>query len=124
MFRGTKAVPAGEFSKTVAKNGGQENAFTYLDYTGYYQMVAKDRLPLMMKLEADRMANLQLTDAVVLPERKVIIEERRMRTDNQPDALLYEQMEALQFVHHPYGTPVIGWLHELAGLTREEALAF
>jgi zinc protease len=124
MFRGTKAVPAGEFSKTVAKNGGQENAFTYLDYTGYYQMVAKDRLPLMMKLEADRMANLQLTDAVVLPERKVIIEERRMRTDNQPDALLYEQMEALQFVHHPYGTPVIGWQHEMAGLTREEALAF
>jgi len=124
MFKGTKEVPAGEFSKIVARNGGQDNAFTAQDYTGYYQMVAKDRLPLVMKMEADRMVNLQLTDDVVYPERKVIIEERRSRIDNQPGAILGEQMNALQFLHHQYGEPLIGWLDEMQKLTREDAEAF
>ena len=124
MFKGTKEVPAGEFSKIVARNGGRDNAFTSQDYTGYYQMVAKDRLPLVMKMEADRMVNLQLTDDVVYPERKVIIEERHSRIDNQPGALLGEQMNALQFLHHPYGEPLIGWLNEMETLTREDAEAF
>ena len=86
MFRGTKDVPPGMFSRIVAQNGGRDNAFTAEDYTAYHQTVALDRLPLVMKLEADRMANLVITDAVVLPEREVIIEERRSRIDNSPAA--------------------------------------
>ncbi len=94
MFKGTPTVPDGEFSKIVARNGGNQNAFTSRDYTGYFQKVAKDRLELVMGLEADRMVNLVLDDSVVLPERKVILEERRSRTDNDPGALLSEQLSA------------------------------
>jgi zinc protease len=124
MFKGTKDVAPGMFSRLVAQNGGRDNAFTGEDYTAYYQTVAIDRLPLVMKLEADRMANLQLTDAVVLPERKVILEERRMRIDNNPASLLDEQTRTAIYLNHPYRIPTIGWEHEMAGLTTDDALAW
>lgn len=124
MFKGTPAVPPGEFSKIVARHGGRDNAFTSSDYTGYFQNIAVDRLDLVMRMEADRMRNLFLADADVLTERDVVQEERRSRTDNNPAALLSERMEAALFVNHPYRRPVIGWPDELANLTREDALAF
>ncbi len=124
MFKGTPSYPDGEFSRLVARHGGNENAFTSQDYTGYYQKVAKERLGLVMALEADRMTNLVLSDEVVLPERDVIIEERRSRVDNDPGALLGEQIAAAQYLAHPYGVPIIGWEHEMRALTTEDALAF
>ena len=124
MFKGTPSYPDGEFSRLVARHGGNENAFTSQDYTGYYQKVAKERLGLVMALEADRMTNLVLRDEVVLPERDVIIEERRSRVDNEPGALLGEQIAAAQYLAHPYGVPIIGWEHEMRALTTEDALAF
>lgn len=124
MFKGTDELAPGEFSRVVARNGGKDNAFTSHDYTAYHQTVAADRLDLALKLEADRMVDLQLTDEAVLPERDVVLEERRQRTENDPGARLREALNALLFVHHPYGTPVIGWRHEIAGLTREDALGF
>jgi zinc protease len=123
MFRGTTDVPPGQFSRLVAQNGGRDNAFTGEDYTAYYQTVAVDRLPLVMKLEADRMQNLQISDAVVLPEREVIIEERRSRIDNNPAALLTEQVHTALYLNHPYRIPTIGWEHEMAKLSTEDALA-
>jgi zinc protease len=122
MFKGTEAVPNGQFSKIVARNGGRENAFTAWDYTGYFQNVAKDRLELVMKLEADRMVNLRLDNDDVLTERDVILEERRTRIDNGPAAQLREQTNAALFMNHPYGRPVIGWRHEIEALSREDAL--
>jgi len=122
MFKGTPSVPPGEFSKIVARNGGQDNAFTSYDYTGYFQNVAKDRLELVMKMEADRMANLVLTDAEVDPERKVILEERRQTLDNSPAQRLGEQMRAAQFMNSPYGRSIIGWEHEMRGLTTQDAI--
>lgn len=124
MFKGTDTVPAGQFSKIVARNGGQDNAFTTQDTTAYFQRVAKDRLALVMKMEADRMANLKLAEDDVLTERKVILEERRSRVDNDPSSILQEQIMAALYQNHPYGIPVIGWEHEIAELTREDALAF
>jgi zinc protease len=124
MFKGTKEVPPGEFSKIVARNGGQDNAFTSHDYTAYFQRVAKDRLELVMKLEADRMTNLVLTDAEVLPERDVVLEERRSRTGNNPSAQLYEQSRAALYLNHPYRIPVIGWKSEIARLTTKDAIDF
>ena len=124
MFKGTERIPPGSFSKIVAKQGGNDNAQTSLDYTAYFQVIAKDRLPLMMEMEADRMANLRLVDEIVYPERDVIVEERRQRIDNDPAAQLSEQIGALQFMHHPYRLPVIGWMHEIQSYTREDALAF
>ncbi|WP_051231394.1 M16 family metallopeptidase [Kaistia adipata] len=123
MFKGTKNHPAGEFSAKVSEVGGVENAFTSADATAYYQTVAKDQLGMVMGYEADRMQGLQLTDAVVLPERDVILEERRMRTDNNPGSLLGEAMDAALFQNHPYGVPIIGWAHEIGQLTREDAVA-
>src|SRR5262252_7514943 len=120
MFRGTKQTPPGAFSRIVAQNGGRENAFTTADYTAYYQSVAADRLELMMKLEAERMSDLAITDAVVLPERNVILEERRTRIDNNPAALLNEQLNAAQYLNLPYHNPVIGWEAEMRGLTTED----
>ncbi|MEQ5776570.1 insulinase family protein [Thalassospira sp. NFXS8] len=122
MFKGTKTIAPGEFSKIVARNGGQDNAFTTWDYTAYFQNIARDRLGMVMEMEADRMQNLQLTDKVVLPERDVIIEERRMRIDNNPSALLGEQMRNALFMQHPYGRPIIGWLHEMQQLTTKDAM--
>ena len=124
MFKGTPEHPAGAFSEIVARNGGRENAFTSQDYTGYFQTVAADRLALMMELEADRMTNLVLTDAVIEPERKVVLEERRSRVDNNPAAILSEQVGAVTWLNHPYRLPVIGWAHEIATLTRAEIVDF
>ena len=124
LFKGTLTVAPGEFSAMVAENGGTENAFTSRDYTGYYQTVARDRLESIMRYEADRMANLVLSDEIVAPERDVIIEERRQRTDASPTAQLDEAMMAALFQNHPYGIPIIGWQHEMAGLTTQDALDF
>ncbi|MGE0612493.1 MAG: M16 family metallopeptidase [Hyphomicrobiales bacterium] len=101
MFKGTDSIPPGEFSKIVARNGGQDNAFTSNDATAYFQRVAKDRLPLMMKMESDRMANLKLDPDDVRTERKVILEERRSRVDNDPASNLVEQMKATLYQSHP-----------------------
>ena len=124
MFKGTEDLPPGEFSRIVARNGGQENAFTSWDYTGYYQRVARDRLEIVMALEAGRVRGLVLDEEIVLPERDVILEERSSRTDNDPSSLLAEQMSAAQFLRHPYGTPIIGWRHEMETLDHEDALNF
>jgi zinc protease len=124
MFKGTKKNPMGLFSQTVATIGGQENAFTSTDYTAYYQRVTRDRLKLLMEFESDRMTGLVLTDDVVQPELKVVLEEQNMRVANNPGARLQEQMEAALFLNHPYGRPVIGWRQEIEALTREDALAF
>jgi zinc protease len=124
MFRGTGDIAPGEFSRIVSRNGGVDNAFTSADTTAYYQTVAADRLELVMKLEADRMTNLALDEKEVLPERQVIIEERRSRTENNPGALLREQMNAAMFLNHPYRIPIIGWRQEMETLSREDALAF
>ena len=122
MFKRTKHLKDGEFSKIVAENGGQHNAFTSYDQTAYYQSIAADRLPLMMKLEADRMVNLHLSPKDIATERDVIIEERRMRVENNPSALLGEQMMAMLFMAHPYGTPVIGWKSEMAALSYDAVM--
>ena len=124
MFKGTKAIPPGEFSKIVRRNGGRDNAFTSTDYTAYFQRISKDRLELVMKLEADRMTNLLLTDDDVLPERSVVLEERRSRVDNDPSSRLSEQVNAALYVAHPYGNPVIGWPTEVSKLNLEDAMAF
>jgi len=124
MFKGTAKNPAGQFSQVVARIGGQENAFTSNDYTGYFQRVPSDQLKTVMEFEADRMTGLQLTDAVVLPERDVILEERNQRMENNPRARLSEQIDAALFLNHPYGKPVIGWRHEMEGLTRDDAIGF
>jgi len=124
MFKGTDTMAPGEFSATVEAQGGNDNAFTYYDYTGYFQRVAADRLDLMMTIEADRMRGLILSEDNVETERAVIIEERAQRTDSDPGALFGEQRRAAQYLNHPYGTPVIGWKHEAEALTREDALSF
>lgn len=124
MFKGTRDVPAGEFSRVIAINGGRENAFTTQDYTAYFQIVARDRLELVMRLEADRMANLLIDPELAKPELQVVLEERRSRVDNEPAALLDEQMRAILFLHHPYGIPVIGWEPEIKRLTSVEATQF
>jgi zinc protease len=124
MFKGTAKHPAGEFSQTVLKIGGNENAFTSTDYTGYYQRVPRDQLNKMMEFEADRMTGLILKDENVLPERDVVLEEYNMRVANSPDARLTEQVMAALYLNHPYGRPVIGWHQEIEKLDREDALAF
>ncbi len=124
MFKGTDTVKPQEFSKIIARNGGQDNAFTTHDYTAYYENVARDRLELILKLEAERMQNLRLTDAVVLPEREVVREERRSRVDNDPNAVLSEEMAATTYLNLPYRRPVIGWDHEIVELNTEKAYAF
>ncbi len=124
MFKGTAKHPAGEFSQTVLKVGGNENAFTSVDYTGYFQRVPRDQLPRMMEFEADRMTGLVLKDENVLPERDVVLEEYNMRIANNPDARLNEQIMAALYLNHPYGRPVIGWHQEIEKLSREDELAF
>ena len=124
MFKGTPTVPSGQFSKIIAANGGSDNAFTSQDYTAYVQRVASDKLELVMRMEADRMANLHLTDEKVAPERGVVQEERRSRTDNSPSAQLYERRRAVTYLRHPYRIPLIGWKREIDGLTTGDALAF
>jgi zinc protease len=124
MFKATATMPDGEFSRIVAENGGQGNAFTSTDFTGYYQRIAADRLGLMMRLEADRMRNLALTPEVVETERKVILEERNQRVDTDPGALFREQIDAALFLNHPQRVPVIGWRHEIETLDIADARAF
>lgn len=124
MFKGTPTIPPGEFSKIVARLGGRDNAFTSSDYTAYFQNIAADRLEAVMKLEADRMRNLTLDEQNFTTERAVVLEERRSRTDNNPSALLSEQMEAALYRNHPYHRPIIGWGSEIAALTRQDALDF
>ncbi|MGZ5850181.1 MAG: M16 family metallopeptidase [Methyloceanibacter sp.] len=124
MFKGTDTIPPGQFSKIVAKNGGEDNAFTNHDVTAYFQRVAKDRLPTVMAMEADRMANLRLTEEDVTTERDVILEERSSRVDNDPGSILQEQMMAALYENHPYGVPIIGWEQEIRKLDREDALRF
>jgi zinc protease len=124
MFKGTSRHPAGEFSQTVLRVGGNENAFTSTDYTAYFQHVPSEELPKMMEFEADRMTGLILRDENVLPERDVVLEEFNMRVANNPDARLTEQIMAALYLNHPYGRPVIGWHHEIEKLDREDALAF
>ncbi|MGA7656643.1 MAG: pitrilysin family protein [Methylocella sp.] len=124
MFKGTKSHPQGKFSELIADVGGQENAFTSNDYTAYFQRVAKEHLSVCMDYEADRMKNLVLTDEVVSPERDVVLEERRMRTDSDPSEQLGEALQAALFTQHPYGRPIIGWSHEIESLDRADALAY
>jgi len=121
MFKGTKSVPAGQFDRLVAQNGGRQNAFTTEDYTAFYQTVGKDRLEMVMRLESDRMANLVFSEDQVRPERQVILEERRQRIDNNPGALLDEQVRATLFLNDPYRISTLGWYHEMEGLSREDA---
>ncbi len=124
MFKGTSKHPAGEFSQTVLRIGGNENAFTSTDYTGYFQRVPREELGKMMEFEADRMTGLVLKDENVLPERDVVLEEFNMRVANNPEARLTEQIMAALYLNHPYGRPVIGWHQEIEKLDREDALAF
>ena len=124
MFKGTVKNPAGKISELVSDLGGQENAFTSNDFTAYFQRIPKEHLAVCMDYEADRMKNLVLTDDVVAPERNVVLEERRMRTDSDPAEILDEAMQAAVFSSHPYGKPVIGWEHEIEGLGRQDAFDY
>jgi len=124
MFKGTKAVPAGEFSRFIAEAGGRDNAFTSRDYTGYFQMLHKSQLPLAMRLEADRMANLALTSEEFTKELRVVMEERRWRVEDRPRSLVYEQLTAAALKAHPYRYPVIGWMSDLEQMRVEDAKAF
>lgn len=122
MFKGTDKLAPGELSRTVTANGGSENAFTSYDFTAYFQRIAADRLPLIMEMEADRMANLKIGEDDWQAERQVVLEERAQRTDSDPAALFNEERNAVQYYNHPYGRPVIGWRQEMEGLTREDAI--
>jgi zinc protease len=124
MFKGTKAVPAGEFSRLIAAAGGRENAFTSGDYTGYFQTLHKSALPLSFRLEADRMVNLVLDREEVAKELKVVMEERRLRTDDRPQAVLYERLIASALTVHPYRNPIIGWMNDLEHLTIDDIRTF
>lgn len=124
MFKGTDTLGPGEFDRILKENGGRGNAFTSYDYTGYYQRVAKDRLSLMMSLEADRMVNLRLDEQNVATERAVVLEERVTRIDSNPGGQFSEQRRAVQFLNHPYGQPVIGWRHEIEDLNLEDAIDY
>src|SRR3990172_316586 len=120
MFKGTSRLGPGQFSKTVQKNGGRDNAFTSDDYTGYFETFASDRFELALELEADRMRGLLLDPKEVESEKKVVMEERRLRTDDDPVSALRESMDAVAFLEHPYRQPVIGWMSDIEALTRED----
>ena len=124
MFRGTPSHGPGEFAKIVERNGGQDNAFTSQDVTSYYVDIAADKLELVLGLEADRMHNLLLDPKVVDSEREVVIEERRMRTEDDPGGFLGEEVGALAFRAHSYGQPIIGWMVDIKRITREEIQGF
>ena len=120
MFKGTPDVPAGEFSKRVAAAGGRDNAFTSNDYTAYFQQIPSHKLEAMMALESDRMKHLSLDEHEFQPELKVVMEERRLRTDDNPQAKLFEQLRATMWQVHPYRRPVIGWQDDLENLTADD----
>src|SRR3989338_8226813 len=121
MFKGTETVPPGEFSKRIAAAGGRENAFTSRDYTAYFQQMQKDRLALSMQLEADRMAKLVISYELFAKEVQVVMEERRLRTDDQPPSVLYERLMATALQVHPYRRPIIGWMADLQSMTAQDA---
>ena len=121
MFKGTKTVKGGEFSRRIAAAGGRENAFTNRDYTAYFQQVPKSALPQMMQLEADRMSNLLVTESDFSREIKVVMEERRLRTEDQPRALVAEALNAEAYFAHPYRWPVIGWMNDLVSMSYLDA---
>ena len=120
MFKGTKKVPAGQFSRKIAAAGGRENAFTSQDYTAYFQQLEKSQLPLSFELEADRMANLNLTKEEFEKEIKVVMEERRWRTDDKPQAQVNEHFNSAAFRTHPYGRHVVGWMSDLENMRVED----
>ena len=124
LFKKTKTLKSGEFSRIVEENGGSDNAFTSYDYTAYFQRIAADRLPMLMEMEADRMINLDLRPEDILTERDVIIEERNQRVENSAGALFREQRSAAMYLNHPYGTPIIGWKHEMEALDLDDALDY
>ncbi len=124
MFKGTDKHPAGEMDRTIAEVGGYTNAFTTKDVTVYLQTVPPDMLAAMMDFESDRMRGLVLPEAVIDAERDVILEERNQRIEGSPQALLAEESAATLYQNHPYRVPVIGWMHEMEQLTREDALDF
>ena len=124
MFKGTPSVGPGEFNKLVAAAGGRDNAFTSRDYTAYFQQVPKEKLADMMQLEADRMRHLNVDAKEFEQEIKVVMEERRMRTDDAPEAKLFEQMNAAAFQAHPYRRPIIGWMNDLETMTAADAKAW
>ncbi len=124
MFKGSRSVPPGEFSRRVAALGGQENAFTSLDYTGYYQQIPAHRLEDVMRLEADRFAHNEWPDAEFRKEIEVVKEERRLRTEDQPRALLWEQLSAAAFTASPYRRPIVGWMSDLDAMTPEDVRQF
>ena len=121
MFKGTPKVGAGEFNRLVAAAGGRDNAFTSRDYTAYFQQVPQEKLGEMMALEADRMRHLNLSASEFEQEIKVVMEERRLRTDDQPQSLLFEAMNAAAFQSHPYRRPIIGWMNDLENMTVQDA---
>jgi zinc protease len=121
MFKGTVQVPPGEFSRTLARAGGRDNAFTNRDATAYHQQLHRSQLPLALRLEADRMENLRLTQEEFGREIRVVMEERRMRTEDQPRSLLYEAFLATVYAVHPYRTPVVGWMQDLRNMTVDDA---
>jgi zinc protease len=125
MFKGTATVGPTEFSRIVSKNGGRDNAYTSFDTTGYYQIVSPDRLEMVMRMEADRMANLRITEKELIPERQVVLEERRMRIENSPGALLGEAVQELMFGRHkPYGMPISGYVDDVKRLSVNDLIAF
>ncbi|MFM8812706.1 MAG: M16 family metallopeptidase, partial [Methylophilaceae bacterium] len=121
MFKGTNKVPAGQFSRLVAAAGGRENAFTSQDYTTYFQQLEKSQLPLSFRLEADRMANLNFSDEEFAKEIKVVMEERRWRTEDKPQSKVREQFHITAYQAHPYGRPIVGWMNDLENMTAADA---
>ena len=113
LFKGTEKLKPGEFSQIIARNGGKDNAFTSKNYTGYFQLIHKSKLELVMSLEADRMKNIKLIEKEFENEKTVVLEERYSRVDNNPSALLSEQINTALFMNHPYRKPIIGWEHEI-----------
>ena len=124
MFKGTHKVGPEEYSKIIQRNGGNDNAFTADDSTTYFVTLASDRLSVVVDLEADRMQNLTFDEAQFVPEHKVVLEERRLRTDNNPVAALFELISSMAYSAHPYAWPVIGWMNDIKQATREDALAY
>jgi zinc protease len=120
MFKGTQKHPPGDFSRIIAANGGRENAFTGQDYTAYFQMLEKTRLPVSFELEADRMRNLKLIEVEFAKEPQVVLEERRLRTDDQPRSKMQEHFESVAYSNSPYKNPVVGWPDDVAGLTLDD----
>jgi len=120
MFKGSEQYPPGEFSRIVAALGGRENAFTGRDYTGYFQVLGREHWETVMAMEAERMHGLRLTEDEFQPERRVVIEERRLTTEDRPNSLLFEQFQATAFFNHPYGHPIIGWMTDIESYALED----